>query len=720
MNQLAIFQQDLDKKVKNKKKLTKEEKRIIKDVKRKEKEKQRQLKLNEKNVKKREKRAKSNKPSSETYSTVDGFKFTLSYAETNGRYASFLKLDNKYGSNRNMQYGWFINLIPEVNIKGVKATLITKDKLMDEDTQRKIIRDRASSVINASSERGDVALSNETSGDVTIKEYRTEDFKRAQVKDAVQDSESIVDFEVYVMLTSDNADKIAQQIDNINTLYNENNKGIQISSVAGQQQHILETLLDPIKGDVNNFTLMTGDYAGNDHMVRKGLNDVEDAVPVGLLTESYTRGIATMSINKRFTDDIMIAAPDSDIIDYKYNNKLSSASLWGQLVANDVMVHGHKVFHIVLNEFHYEPDYRGWIQVGEDEEGMPEYIWNERDYDEPEFICPPIVGEEMSHYDLSNGGLNPLEVFSSVDDTDEERINKTGQYFSSNLKKNTYLMYLFSKRALDGTSSRSFRNLLIDFYSRRDMWDSRAYENPYAARIIDLDSKTVPTMSDLVTKLRNNATGAQSSTDVDKDMANALFEILDNTLESDRQVFGTKTTLPHPKDIETHQNYYDLSGFDDGDLREAQFVNVFNYITQAATKDDVIMIHGVDNITLETLEEVRDLLRKVKRKQVRMAYVFDRIGSGDIQEDAKNYRKRADVFNTNGYLYTNLERDFGFTIFGTMTEDELKKYEKSVRQILTENVKNALTDTKNRDQYQIRSGEGSGKATVIVNSYFVI
>ncbi|MEX2935965.1 hypothetical protein [Staphylococcus saprophyticus] len=716
---MAIFQQDVTKNVKNKKKLSKEDKKIVKDIKRKEKEKQKQLQLNEKNLKKRNKKNKSKKLGSERYSTVDGFKFTLSYAETNGRYASFLRLDNKFGSNRNMQYGWFINLIPEVNIKGVTATLITKDKLMDEDMQRKIIRDRAPGVINASDERGDIALTRETSGDVKIKEYRAEDFKRAQVKDAVQDSESIVDFEVYVKLTSDDADKIAQQIDNINTLYNENNKGIQISSVAGEQQKILETILDPIQGDVNNMTLMTGDYAGNDHMVRKGLNDVEDAVPVGLLTESYTRGIATMSINKRFTNDIMIAAPDSDIIDYKYNKQFSSTSLWGQLVANDVMVHGHKVFHIVLNDFHYEPDYEGWIHVGEDDEGMPEYIWNERDFDAPQFICPPIVGEELSHYDLSKGGLNSLEVFSSVGDSYQEKIDKTGQYFSANLKKNIYMMYLQSKRKLTSTQERTLRTLLINFYTKRDLWDDTAFENPYAARILDLDSSTVPTMNKFVTDLKTNQISAKKSTDEDKNTAAALFEILDDTLEANRQVFASKTTLPKPSDIQTHQNYYDLSGFDDRDLMESQFINIFNYVTQAAQPDDVIMIHGVDGLTLETIEQIRDLLRKLKRKNVRMAYLFDRIGSGDVKE-SRNFIERADVFNTNGYLYTNLERDFGFTIFGTMTDEELVRYEKSVRQILTENVKSALTDTKNRDQYQIRSGEGSSKSTVIVNSYFVI
>ncbi|GAA8616875.1 hypothetical protein H3997_11210 [Staphylococcus epidermidis] len=710
---MAMFQQDVNKKLAKKKKLTKEEKKVVKELKRKEKERKRHKKINEKNLKKRKKKAGSKRSRDDYYSTVDGFKPRLSFIETNGRYASILQLDNKYGSNRNMQYGWFINIIPEVNIKGVKATLITKDKLADEDTQRKIVRDRASSVINASEERGDIGnITKENAGDIKLKEFRAEDFKRAQVKDAIQDSESIVDFEVYIMLTSENADKIVQQIDNINTIYNENNKGLQISSVAGRQQELLESIFDPVKGDTNNFNLMTGDYSGNDHMVRKGLNDVEDAVPVGLLTESYTKGISTMSINKRFKGDALIAAPSSDIIDNKFDSNLSASSLWGQLVANDVMVHGHKVFHIVLNDFHYEPDYEGWINVGEDEEGMPEYIWDESYKKEPQFVCQPIVGEELSYYDLSKGGLNPMEMFGEI--------KKVAAIFNNNIRKLTYMMYLMSTRKLKESEMRTVRSLIIDFYNQRDMWDSRAVENPYAARILNLDSNTVPTMNDFVFKLSNHEISTQKGTEEERNTASVLSDTLEATLESNVQVFGSKTTLPRPNEVKTHQNYYDLSYIDNRDLMEAEFLNIFGYITEAADEDDVVMIHGVDQLTLETLEILRDDLRKLKRKNVRMAYLFDRIGSGDVQKDGKNFIERADVFNTNGYLYTNLERDFGFTILGTMTEDELIKYQNSVRQIFTENMEEALTDTKNRDQYQIRSGEGSEKSTVIVNSYFVI
>ena len=277
-----------------------------------------------------------------------------------------------------------------------------------------------------------------------------------------------------------------------------------------------------------------------------------------------------------------------------------------------------------------------------------------------------------------------------------------------------------STRKLKESEMRTVRSLIIDFYNQRDMWDSRAVENPYAARILNLDSNTVPTMNDFVFKLSNHEISTQKGTEEERNTASVLSDTLEATLESNVQVFGSKTTLPRPNEVKTHQNYYDLSYIDNRDLMEAEFLNIFGYITEAADEDDVVMIHGVDQLTLETLEILRDDLRKLKRKNVRMAYLFDRIGSGDVQKDGKNFIERADVFNTNGYLYTNLERDFGFTILGTMTEDELIKYQNSVRQIFTENMEEALTDTKNRDQYQIRSGEGSEKSTVIVNSYFVI
>ena len=725
---MAMFQQDIKKK--KGKKLSKEEKKIVKRVKKQEKERKRQQKINEKNVKKRNKKKQSNRARDDYYSTVDGFKFTLSFIETNGRYASILKLDNKYGTNRNMQYGWFINLIPEVNIKGVTAKLIVKDKLMDENNERKIIRDRSSSVISTSEETGAIIGNKENEGDETIKAYRSEDFKRAQVNAAQQDTQSIVDFEVYVMLTSDNADKIVDQVENINTIYNEENKGIQISSVAGQQQAMLEELFEPVKGDINNFTLMSGDYAGNDHIVRKGLNDVEDAVPVGLLTESYTRGISTMSINERFKNDTLVAAPETDVIDSKYDSNLSSSSLWGQLIANDVMVHGHKVFHIVLNDFYYAPEKElivdeknqilqegGWVNYAEDEEGMPEYLWDSNYKKEPHFMCTPTLNEELSYQNLIYGGVNSLETFAK--DTEDNR-KRISQLFTNTVEKNIRMMYLMSKRKMGDKERRDLRRLLIDFYQAQDLWDTNAINNPYAARILGLDSDTIPTLNDFVLKLSTNVIGQKGKNSVSSEAAEDLHDTLDAALESNNEVFGTQTKLPPPDEIQTHQNYYDLSEFDDYDLMEAEFINIFGYISEAAKKDDVIMIHGVNRLSLETLEILRDDLRKLKRKNVRMAYLFDCVGSGSVKKEGKNYIERADVFNTNGYLYTNLERDFGITIFGTMTEDELSQYQRGVKQILTENMKEALTDTKNRDQYQIRSGEGSQKSTVMVNSYFVI
>lgn len=135
------------------------------------------------------------------------------------------------------------------------------------------------------------------------------------------------------------------------------------------------------------------------------------------------------------------------------------------------------------------------------------------------------------------------------------------------------------------------------------------------------------------------------------------------------------------------------------------------------------MIHGVDNVSLETLDELRDLIRKDKKKGVRMAYLFDRIGSGELKKEGSNFVERADIFNTNGYLYNNIERDFNITIFGTMTNEELDKYEKDSRQDLTEKLRDSLTDNRVRNQYHVRTGEEgsvSNKSSTLVKSYFQI
>ena len=136
------------------------------------------------------------------------------------------------------------------------------------------------------------------------------------------------------------------------------------------------------------------------------------------------------------------------------------------------------------------------------------------------------------------------------------------------------------------------------------------------------------------------------------------------------------------------------------------------------------MIHGVDKLSLGTLDVIQTRLEKVIEKGVRIGYLFDKIGAGTNANDVSKLspeeraKVRANVFNTDGLLYQNIDQQFSYTILGTMSNDELIQYQSKVKQKLTRNLKETLTASNAVTQYQVR--RQSDFTTVLILGDFLV
>lgn len=660
------------------------------EVERKKREKQKQLEAKKKlNRKKRlQKRYKNlNIRERKNYlAPIAGYKFSPSYIQSGQRHATILKVVNKYGTNRNMQFGWFINIIPEITVDGVKAYLFESDKLMEPKEQDNIFKKEIHRTIKANDQSNDAE--HETTGDRRLKELMVEDLDRASRGES--QNESVVDAHIYVMLVSDDPDKLYTQLRKLNTTYKDNMNGIELVSVAGNQEHLFKRMLDSPEGTKYEYTWMSADFAGNDHAVRKGLDDAK-GIAVGEITESYSSGTALMSISESIKKRALVASyPSSSVIDFEEYDDLTGASLWGQRIANDAMTHDHRVFHIVMNGFHYEADEETY-------EGQ----------EERKFACPPIMNSELEHIDLAKGGLNPLEMFGDLNDVVD--------IYNTNLSKIVQMFHLMSERALTTSQRTMLRKALNQFYMSRDMWKDDAEENPRNTRIVNLRHETVPLMGQFVQDLTNMLSRANMMDSAkEQEDAKLLKDVLEISLQSYRAIFNRHTSLPDPRDVQKMQIYYDLSRLmNQPDMLEAQFLNAFDYISQATKPGDIIMIHGMNRLSLETLDILSGRIENASRKGARLVYLFDNIGSGST----KSKIERADVFNTDGLLYQNFDNDFDYTILGAMSINDLELYQKKVKQKLTQNLKETLTASGqvSKTQYQIRRVADATSVMVLAN-----
>ena len=600
----------------------------------------------------------------------------------------------KYGLNRGHQYGWFVGIIPEVNVEGVKAYLVESSKPMDKNEERNIFTNVVSTTIKGYSEENDG--DKELKGDVKLKRLRVHDLENASVSYTKQ--RMAIDSHVYILVVSKNPDAIQEQVRRLRTLYKDSNvSGTELILVGGRQQYNFEKLLTPPEGSVLDNVWMSHDYAGNNHAVRKGLDDV-DGVPIGELTYNYASGTGMMALNRTSKRRIMVASyPESQI--QGFDEDISASSMWGQKVANDVIANGHRVFHIVLNDFNY---FHELPKTGE----------------RATFNCTRAMESEIEHIDLSKGGLNVLESFG-------ERENVV-EIYNNARNKITEMLHLISGREFTGSQKTTIKGLLNSFYKDRKLWFDDAEYNPEKTRIVGIKNHdTYPTMGDFVPSITNLMSKAQrQGLGIDERELKQIQDTLKSALDSNRSVFNTKTTISDPKDSKKLQTYYHLNRLSKRpDIMEAQFLNIFDYVAYACEEGDMLMIHGMDKLSLGTLKLIQYDMQELSRRKVRQGYLFDTIGSQGKSDSVdfmskSNLDVKANVFNTDGLLYTDIDSQFGYTILGTMTRSDLRQYQSKVGQKLTKNLENILTSSGSPRQFQIRRYDDL--TTVQIDANFII
>ncbi|HGO1493029.1 TPA: hypothetical protein ACK0CK_002652 [Staphylococcus aureus] len=660
-----VKQREARKKIKNRKKLQKKHKK---------------LNIREKN---------------DEFAPLFGYDYRPSYINAGNRCATILKLVNKYGTNHRASFGWFVNLIPDSSEEGrVKTILIEGDKVMNPKQQDEIFKNNINKVIKGHSVENDSAKDNE--GDRTIKEMVVNDLKSASRDDAKQGK--AIDCFLYLIIFGDTPYHVSNQLRRINENYKDEMNGLQAMSVAGNQENMFTSMLTPPKGDKNDYTWMAKDFVGNDHAVRRGLND-DDGVTVGEITEDYTGGQALMSLYKSIKKRAVVSSYDnSTIFRYEGYPDLTASSLWGQRIANDTVVNGHRVFHIVMNGFEY---------------GVDDFTIDE---EQPKFVCPISLDRQIGRVDLSKGHLNPVEMFGDIE-RDKDNIS---QIFNTNVNKITHMFSLMSGRTITNKQKTMLQKGIIQFYINKRMWIESAEKYPNATRVFGVKSETVPKMGMLTKQLKDlvleHARGDGEFT-LQSEVSDAkhLESVMNNALERYRSIVNTETTLPNPKTIKKLQMYYDLSKLSqDPAMMEAQFLNIFNYVLTACEKGDVIMFHGLDRISIETLSIIKNRLDTASKQGIKMVYLFDTIGGSKHKTEVEY----STIFNTESILYQSLDDDFGFTIFGAMNYKDLENYQIKINQNLTERLQAILTATNSPYQYQIR--RPSDLTTVMVNAQFFV
>lgn len=322
----------------------------------------------------------------------------------------------------------------------------------------------------------------------------------------------------------------------------------------------------------------------------------------------------------------------------------ANSSLWGKRIANDTVEEGHRVFHVVANNFEYD-----------------------------------VNDEESEIIDLSKVVINPIEMFGDSENDKEKIIQK----FNENINKIVQIINLLLEREINAKQKGNLNESLVEFYVSQRMWVQNIQKDFEKFQLFGLKSETYPTIKNIAmhfisyNEIRLKEIKGNRSEMINdcKEMEFGLIDIQ----KKYKHLLGKHTDINNPYNQDKEQYYYDLTKLNNNSYElEAFFLNTLHYILNVAESQDVIMIHGLDKMSVETLSVIKNSLNRAMDRDIKIVYLFDTIGGKGEQNDVEY----ANLFNTDGILYQDINADFGFKTLGTMNLKDMELYREKIEKSL--------------------------------------
>ena len=334
------------------------------------------------------------------------------------------------------------------------------------------------------------------------------------------------------------------------------------------------------------FYYTSTEFAGRYSLATNGINDLTGEY-LGNMIGDVNTSASVIDLN-RFENHVVIAG--NPIYAPFHNARFSS--MWGSKVAQSVMLNGHRVVHIILDDTKLN-------NVG------------------PEFETL------TAKVDLNNGDVNMFEMFGHHDD--ELTI------FATQAEK----LRLMAEQAYTPTDSdrsiiaNSLTKVITQFYIDMKMWHHNPKENRDRLRVVGLPHDEVPTLRTFISFIQD-AYDREANKSKDQEMVHA-YNVLRSTFESmlntNGDLFDTVTSSSVDNVGQNTRVIYDFSKLNrrGRGVAMAQLVNVIGLVVDALGAGDTVIIHGAENVENGVRDFVVSQLDALVGRQGRVVYCFNAV-----------------------------------------------------------------------------------------------
>lgn len=556
--------------------------------------------------------------------------FRSDYFEVDNYVATVMSFFHDEAAQDNFGPFWGINKIPDGLGNDITVVLLEQTDIMGE----KWISDNL-----AKTDKLDKLEASEQSATGTATSKRRSakvsmDFD--VIADELTNNATYMHVNYRIFVKAPNLEKLDDAITKISSTYVDRFGTISIAPYHGEQRQELSNLFsrNRIKrGKGYHFT--STELAGSHSLVTNGLSDPTGEF-VGSMVGDVNNSAVLFDVNK-YKHHIVVADNSSINLD----GRTYISSLWGSKISQAAMLNNGRVVHFILDKTNLD-------KIG------------------PKF--------EMltSRVDLNKGDVNMFEMFGESED--ELSI------FAAHMQK----LILMTEQAYEATDADrsiirgSLEDIATKFYVDQRMWRYNAGENRDKLRIVGIPHEDVPLLQLFITYLDAEYKSLLQASARDESMIHAINTLrmtYKNLLNTNGDLFNTVTDSSIDTVRDNRRVIYDLSGLArrGKGVAMAQLVNIIGFAVDNLGENDVVIIHGTENIDDGVKDYINMQFDYLFERGGRVAYLYNDINKMLMDKDFNNF----------------VSADY--TLLGSMEEQVVSKYQEIIGQEMPPDLEKLIT-----------------------------
>jgi len=565
------------------------------------------------------------------FKPAEKYIFRSDYFEIDSKVATIMTFVHKAGAKDGFGHFWGISLIPDGLPTDISICLLSQFERYSEGWLQKH-QSKAEIVagINSTESAKGGDMTSQVKGQKTMADLQ-------EIAIELANGSTYINAHFRLMVKAPNIDALDNAMTIISRFYSDKFGTLDCAPYNGLQRKELSTLFSsndakPGKG----FDFTSVELAGSYNLVTHGLEDPEGEY-IGQMVGDVNRSAVLFDIDK-YKHHIVIANGKFDETHKFRGRRINLSALWASKVSQAALLRGHRVAHLILDNTNLN-------DVGPEFNGI------------------------TSRLDLNQGEVNMFEIFGKVEDE--------LALFASNIQK----IELMAEQAYTTNDNdrailrNSLEKVLTQFYIDKKLWVANAPVNRDKVKVVGLPHEVVPTLKDFALNVTDAYTASTKKSDQETIHAmNVLKAVFENLLNTNGDLFNKKTSSKVDDIPKSQRMVYDFSKLSERGkgVAMAQLVNVISFVVGNLGVNDVLIIHGADEIDAGVKDFLENQITRLHKNGGRVVFVYNGIKSMLRDKDFSDWGS-AD-----------------YTITGMFSDTEVQEYQTLLGRHLPEIMVNNL------------------------------